>query len=181
MKGQAGFEFYFSIMAFALVVIWVFLQLVRYYPAYFHQIDYEILKSEAWQLSEMLVNDPGEPTNWYLFLLSAKRIGLNDESKNQTNMISYEKAVVFNVTCNDNYDLMLKLLNTNYSLSVYLVDEDGNVLISCSHPHEGMFIANITRIVAIHSKGLSFTVGGTKITLVPEKTWWGELTLEVGK
>jgi len=178
MKAQAGFEFYFAIIAFIAVVVYFFFQLVEYYPSYLYQMKYEILKSEAWQLSEMLINDPGEPINWKTSG-TIKRLGLNDETKNQTNLISYEKAAAFNVLCNLDYKKTLELLGTNYTLSVYLVDNAGNVIISCSHPSTGLFTINITRIVAIHSRGISFNFLGKQITLIPEKTWWGELTLEL--
>ena len=182
MKSQIGFEFYFSIMAFALVVIWVFLQVLRYYPTYLDEMKYEVLKSEAWQLSEILINDPGEPPNWeptptwqgkiiwwvnnVLNPNSIKRIGLNDETENKTNLISKIKAETFNSTCTLKPDWIQRWLDTNYTFSVYLVDSDGNVLISCKHLVPSRYVINVTRVVAIHD------TQNNKIN-------YGELTLEL--
>ena len=180
IKSQIGFELYFSISAFVLVVAYLFFQLLKQYPAYLNQVQYEILKAEAYQLSEILVNDPGEPANWeppQTFLGSViwwiqnifnpntiKRIGLNDETENKTNLISKVKAETFNYLCNLYPERIQKWLDTNRSFAIYLKDNEGNVLISCNTLAASQFVISVHRVVAISSG---------------KKTNYGELILEL--
>jgi len=153
IRAEAGFELYFSISAFVLVVVYLFFELLKQYPTYLNQVQYETLKAETYQLSEILVNDPGEPINWNLNPNNLKRIGLNDETQNKTNLISKVKADTFNTLCNLNPKQIQKWLDTDHSFAVYLKDNEGNVLISCSNLIGSQYVVSIKRVVAINNGG----------------------------
>lgn len=64
MKGQLTFEQIISLVVFVSLVSYILYSVFSYIPAYLRQIRNEELKSEAYQISEMLINDPGDPPNW---------------------------------------------------------------------------------------------------------------------
>lgn len=152
MRGQLGFEFYFALVTFVMLTIFIFFQLISYYPEYFRQLEYQELKAETWQISELLVNDPGEPINWQTNPEQAKRLGLNDEQQAKTNLLSVQKARAFDNLCDDEYDKLLEKLSTSRQVSVFLVDNESNVLISCSATGKvSRNVVNLTRIVGLNN------------------------------
>ena len=97
----------------------------------------ENIRSEAYQLSELLLNDAGEPASWN-DPDSAKRIGLSYEGMNRSNLLSYNKITNLNSFCNGNYNEFLKKINFNKPFSVKLneINSDGtrtNIL-NCAPP-----------------------------------------------
>jgi hypothetical protein len=80
------------------------------------EVEKEDLRSKAYQLSEILVNDPGEPENWDT-AGSIKRIGLNDETYNKNNLISLGKVTALESRCG-NYDEVKNLLGLDKSFSI---------------------------------------------------------------
>ena len=58
------------------------------------EVEKEATRSRAYQLSELLINDPGEPKNWNQTSSNdeIKRIGLSDETLNRQNLISSKKT-----------------------------------------------------------------------------------------
>jgi hypothetical protein len=76
---------------FILFVAYIAFQIMALRPAYLREVRNEILRSESYQLSDLLVNDPGEPLNWDV--ASVKRIGLSNENVNKTNYLSVAKIV----------------------------------------------------------------------------------------
>ena len=102
---------------------------------------------EAYQISEILVNDVGEPANWYsLQINQTKRIGLLNESINRTNVVSITKARVLDTICNSNYQIFKQLLDlkNDINLIAYI---GSNVLANCTHP-VGERVAKINRIIS---------------------------------
>jgi hypothetical protein len=91
-------------------------------PEYLNQIRSEIIRSEAYQISEILVNDPGEPINWNVG--NVKRLGLSDETKNLTNFLSLNKinAIGDGVNfCKPGYDSIKKWLASDNDFSIILI------------------------------------------------------------
>lgn len=151
MKSQAGLEFYAAILIFVLSVTYIFIQIIMVMPKGIEEIRRQTLMSEAFQISEILIKDFGEPANWYSDLSTAKRIGLANESFTQVGIISYQKAIVANNTCNSNYDLFKRLLGINYDLGLVLVVQN-NPIINCTKSYGGASVVKISRFIALENK-----------------------------
>jgi len=151
MKGQAGFEFYAAILLFVIAITYVFFQITTAFPKGLEEIRRQTLLSEAFQISEILIKDAGEPNNWYLDVLNAKRIGLANESFSQLGIISFRKSKVVNDTCNLNYNLFKKLLGLNYDVGILLKHENVPI-INCTRPYSGIYVAKISRIVSFENR-----------------------------
>lgn len=62
MKAQISFvEFIIAFSIFSVFVAYLFFRLLSFMPAYLNEIRSERVRSEAYQISELLINDPGEP------------------------------------------------------------------------------------------------------------------------
>jgi hypothetical protein len=62
----------------------------------------EDVRSKAYQLSEILVNDPGDPSDWWnpsYLPDQIKRMGLSDENSDKTNLISLRKVYQLENLC----------------------------------------------------------------------------------
>jgi len=65
MKGQLSFvEYLVSFLVFITFISYFFLRIINETPIFLNEIRNERIRAEAFQLSEILVNDPGEPINW---------------------------------------------------------------------------------------------------------------------
>lgn len=157
MKGQFSIETDLTIIVFIIFISYFFFQLVKTTPSYIKEVDYRRLQSEAYQISELLINDPGEPANWDTFQVDQinqiKRIGLLDEMQNKANLISQDKLSKLNDICNKwQVDKVRELLGTEYQLSIYAVKLDTAELLVDCHPQDTITkkaAINITRNIAI--------------------------------
>jgi len=157
MKAQISFvEFLTSILIFITFVGYFSLQILVFVPSYINEITGERLRSEAFQLSELLINDPGQPLNWHLDFLNAERIGLSDHTLNRTNLLSGAKISVLNSKCQENYDNIKSLLGTDYDFLILLIEGGtGELKINC-HPTVTkfrQFNTTIKRVVAYNEDG----------------------------
>jgi len=135
MKAQLSIDYIVSLIVFILFGTYIFFQVTGYTPAYITQIETQRLRSEAYQISELLVNDPGEPLNWEVCGSAClERIGLSDYTKNKTNFLSRSKIDKFDEICNqvDGYAIIKSLIDTDRQFSIILNKADGETLISCS-------------------------------------------------
>jgi len=147
VKAQIGFEQVFSLILFVISVTYLVYSLLSYYPSYINEMKRQTTFSEAYLISEILVNDVGEPANWYsLQINQIRRIGLLNESLNKTNVISITKTRMLNTTCNSGYRTFKQLLDlkNDISLIVYI---GNNVLVNCTRP-VGERVAKINRIIS---------------------------------
>src|SRR3990170_8314923 len=65
MKAQISFvEYIISFSIFGVFVAYMFFRVLGTMPVYADEIRGERLKNEAFQLSEFLINDPGDPVDW---------------------------------------------------------------------------------------------------------------------
>ncbi|MCS7093628.1 MAG: hypothetical protein RMJ18_00335 [Candidatus Aenigmarchaeota archaeon] len=149
MKTQSGYEFYVALMIFITSVVFLFYEIVVYYPAFSVELKKEVLYSQAYKISQLLINDPGEPRNWYLDISNAKRIGLQNESFQTLNVLSQVKAIALNSTCNQNYDTFKKLLGVNYNISIVFKLTNNSYVINCTRVMYGENVAKISRIAAM--------------------------------
>ncbi len=155
MKAQISIEYIISVIVFILFATYIFFRVIVYPAAYLNEINTQRLKSEAYQISELLVNDPGEPLDWNTDTASAKRVGLLDHAQNKTNFLSMDKIAEFNNTCKTHYDEIKRLISTDYQFSIFL-NSSGTPptrLINCSFP--GSVVKpvkfEVSRIVAFDS------------------------------
>jgi len=156
MKAQISIEYIIALIVFIVFVSFLLLQFYTQRPAYVKEMRDELLRSEAFQISELLVNDHGEPANWQSFA-AARRIGLSDHTRNKTNLMSINKIAVFNNTCvQGGYDQIKNKIISNYDFSIYLKDlSTGAMMISCQ-PAQIVYRAtniSIRRIVAFNNGG----------------------------
>jgi hypothetical protein len=147
VKVQVGFEQLFSLSLFVFSVTHLIYQLISYYPSYIGEMRIESIFSEAYQISEILVNDYGDPPNWYsLPLDQIKRIGLLNESIGKSNVLSLVKVSKASETCNLNYQKLKQILDLKNDIS-FVVYLNNNVVASCTRPF-GERVAKVNRIVA---------------------------------
>lgn len=148
VKLQSSYEFYISLFIFITTIILIANQIISYRNLYFKEVKKDILLGEAYKISQMLVNDAGEPENWDMNVNGAKRIGLLKSGSLKTNFLSFNKVAQFHILCKNNYELLKNLLGLDYDFSIVLVTNQGNYLIDCVRPF-GEEVFKIERIVAL--------------------------------
>jgi len=143
VKGQLTIEYMFTFIAFIGLIIFIYSQYSSNIPVFINEIKKEDSRSKAYQLSELLLNDPGEPSDWDNDIDSSDRIGFSDENENKQNLLSYEKIDNLNSWClpiNNNYiNLQKKLaLNQTFSIRFYNITDTGlrDILLDCSPPQD---------------------------------------------
>jgi len=154
MKAQLSLEYYISLTIFIGFIVYISFQVMRISPQFITEVENERLKSEAYQISELLINDAGEPLNWENNPSSVERIGLSKNYKNETNLLSQQKITAFNTTCNSDYGNVRRSIGTDYYFSLELIDiSSGQSLIDCNPPIIFVKPAKvvITRITALDS------------------------------
>ncbi len=157
MKAQVSSEYYFSLVLFVMFATYIVFQTISATSVYRAEIRNRLLKAEAYQISELLVNDFGEPLNWTQTSPGEiKRIGLSSELKNLTNLISLDKIQAFNQTCSSDYNSIAEKLGVpqDYQFEITIADLISNTLLaSCSPPTKisRQNIAEVTRIAALDS------------------------------
>jgi len=142
-KGQISFaEYLISIVVFVSFVGYFSFQLLNFVPAYLTQIRNEEARSEAYQLSDILINDPGYPINWQSNTGAIQRIGLNDASQNLTNVISDQKLNQFISLCQGNgYFNIKRWFGTSNDFSIVISEINSysgttSAIVACKPPAE---------------------------------------------
>lgn len=126
MKAQLSIEYVVSLSLFILFVSYLFFNILNILPLYLNEIRNERIKSEAYQISEILVNDPGEPSDWETKEdWEIKRIGLSNENYNKTNLLSVSKINRLKNECENDYDKILDWLDTDYQISITMSSKNG--------------------------------------------------------
>mgnify|MGYP001568672759 CR=1 FL=1 len=121
MRAQLSFEYYFSLIVFVIFISSLFFKMITIVPVYSDEINAQQLRSEAYQISEILINDVGYPGNWDKVDISeVKRLGLSDETKNKTNVISLSKLTAFNNLYQSDYKKVLELLGIKDGFAIKL-------------------------------------------------------------
>lgn len=131
MKSQISFiEFLTSVLIFITFVGYFSIQILMFIPSYIREIKAESLRSEAFQVSELLVNDPGEPLDWTLNMANAKRIGLSDHSQNKTNLLSSIKIFALNLNCQgqSDYENVKSKIGLDYDFSLIMIEGGTGIL-----------------------------------------------------
>lgn len=126
MKAQLSFDYYFSLVIFSLFVATLFFRLLTFFPFYSQEVTNQQLRSEAYQVSEILINYAGYPGNWYTDVPNAKVLGLSDETKNKTHLLSKNKITAFDSLCSSNYNKVTELLAIGDGFSAVLLNQTTN-------------------------------------------------------
>ncbi|MEM7825075.1 MAG: hypothetical protein QXO27_03840 [Candidatus Aenigmatarchaeota archaeon] len=153
MKGQLSIEYYISLILFVFFIVYLSFQIVKITPTYIRELKNENLRIEAYQLSELLINDPGEPINWDS-QPQVKRIGLSS-NENKTNLLSGNKIAAMKTKCSTNYEDVRRLIGTEYYFSLFLTNETLRQTI-CQPTNFPVRETNttITRVVAIDDNSI---------------------------
>ncbi|MFN6992552.1 MAG: hypothetical protein ACK4MM_07535 [Fervidobacterium sp.] len=92
MKAQLSIEYLVAFSLFISLIGYIYLQYTRNIPYFVEEVKKEDIRATAFQISELLINDYGEPENWdTLAIDQIKRIGLSDNVARQGNFISKNK------------------------------------------------------------------------------------------
>jgi len=127
MKGQFSTEQIVAMTIFIAFVSYVFLTVFNLVPRYTAEVRAERLRSEAYQISELLINDPGSPANWNAVNLPS-RLGFSNETANTTNLLSPAKLSALNSTCFPpnyaGYSQVVKWIGTERQLSILVLSRN---------------------------------------------------------
>jgi hypothetical protein len=154
MKGQLSMEVIVCMAVFIIFVSYLFFQILGIKPFYIQQIKAERIRAEAYQISELLINDPGEPIDWTT--TNVKRIGLLDHAYNLTNLISWLKVGNLSSLCSSNYEVVREKIGVkDYQFSIIVNKTDGGVPVLCYPPPQtirgGFLNFTIERVVGINT------------------------------
>lgn len=168
-KGQFNVEFFTVLILFVGFAAYFSMRLIEIRPIYIREVRQTIIRSEAYRISEMLINDPGSPMDWNIDG-EIKRIGLSDHSKNKTNLLSEQKISKFNSSCDGGagYDKIKNLIGANHNFSIMLIEKLSKIRINCAPAELGENAALIKRLVVFDSDGDGELDYGELIVQV----WW---------
>ncbi|MBI2543062.1 MAG: hypothetical protein HYW24_02670 [Candidatus Aenigmarchaeota archaeon] len=122
-KAQLSAGFYTAMIVFIGFVGYITFQLFQTVPTTINAVRSENMRIEAYQISELLVNDVGEPNDWETKQLSQiERIGLSDATQNKTNYLSTGKINQLQTICNNNYNDLKRLLDIDNEISIEFID-----------------------------------------------------------
>lgn len=156
MKGQISIDYYISLIIFIFFVVYFLFQTSTLVPIFIGQMEEHRIRAESFQLSELLVNDIGSPSNWNTLVPNQTdqiaRIGLSDQSKSKTNLVSSSKVSALNTICSisDGQELLRSKLDTDLQLTVFVIDRtDDSIDVNCEPelPSKG-FLATTKRVIA---------------------------------
>ena len=160
MKGQISFvEYLAALVLFMTSVLYIAFQLVSFVPQYLNQVNNEAVRIDAYQISELLANDPGNPINWYSST-PIYRMGLSSENANKTNFLSLQKITAFDNNCKGSgYYNVKRNISSRGDFVVLLFNRtanSGKLLINCRPPSvfSPSINTSVRRIVAIDSNDI---------------------------
>jgi len=132
-KGQLSADFYIALIVFLGFLAYITFQLFQIAPVSSTNLKEESIRIEAYQLSELLINDGGHPSDWETKpLAEIKRIGLSDTTKNSANYLSSSKVARFKTICT-NFNDIKNLLDIKDSEGITFIEHrpTGDVTDTC--------------------------------------------------
>ena len=150
-------DFYVALVIFLGLLAYITFQLFQIAPMTSTTANEETIRIEAYQLSELLVNDGGHPNDWhdavkYPSASDIKRIGLSDSTKNITNYLSRPKIDRFKALCTADYNTIKTILDIQDEASFSIIEHKpagDEVYNSCKSSAARKTSFNVSRIVAI--------------------------------
>jgi hypothetical protein len=156
MKGQISYEFYFALSIFVIFTTYIIFQVMVASPNYVRQLQSQNTMLDAFRVSELLVDDNGYPVNWQSNPSLTRRLGLSDETRNVTNMLSAAKVNSFGSLCSSDYSRVKQLLglgpSTQMIVSISNIATNSN-MVACIPPQvvsKNTDIVSITRLAALN-------------------------------
>jgi hypothetical protein len=139
-RGQINVEYIVTMTLFITMALYFATQVMQRTPIYLRASRTEYLQSEAYQISELLINNMGEPANWETIWQSAPssvmRLGLS--SGNKTNLLSVSKVQMLGTACGaapdyyNNVRQRLGVESNDYQISLFVKDiASGVTLLDC--------------------------------------------------
>jgi len=123
LKGQLTIQYLASFIFFIGLIVYIYFAYSTNLPAFVEEVRKEDVRSKAFQLSEILLNDPGHPSNWGPGI-PPDRIGLSDENSNKTNLISLDKVKELDSLCSNFGDVQKKLaLDKPFSIYIFNISQ----------------------------------------------------------
>ncbi len=160
VKGQLTIQYLASFIFFIGLIVYIYFAYSANLPAFVEEVRKEDVRSKAFQLSEILLNDPGHPANWWNGALDdVKRIGLSDENSNKTNLILLDKVKKIDELefCSDFKNIQQKLaLDKPFSIHIFKIDQVSGIrtiiskCVSSDFPKTSIN-ATIKRITALNN------------------------------
>jgi hypothetical protein len=165
LKGQLTVQYLASFIFFIGLIIYIYFAFSANLPAFVEEVGKEDTRSKAFQLSEILLNDPGDPADWwndtkYPTLNDINRIGLSDENSNKNNLISILKVKELKSLCppsGDFKNIQQKLaFNKSFSIHIFNVSQSSgqrNLIMDCVDPDlpKTSINATIRRITVLNN------------------------------
>lgn len=171
MKGQISIDYYIALIIFIFFVVYFLFQISNLVPNFLGQMEEQRMRSEAYQISELLVNDIGSPPDWNTLVpdktAQIKRIGLSDQTRNKTNLLSSPKikaldGICLNETLGQHF--LRSAIDTDLQFSVFLINKSsGGAEFSCQPA-----ASNLRGFSVITKRVVAFDNGN-----------FGELTLQL--
>ena len=133
-KGQVSVEYIVSLILFIVFMSFFFVQLLNQQPIYMRELRTETIRSEAYQISELLINDAGYPINWNLDPDNAQRVGFSS-NLNKTNLLSMNKINAIGVNCKDIwYNNLKNKIGAEDDFSLFIYQQPGNTPLLACYP-----------------------------------------------
>jgi hypothetical protein len=134
-------DFYVALVVFIVIVVYFLFQISTIVPTFINQIEEQRMMSEAYQVSEILLNDIGQPKNWdTLPIGQISRFGMSDHNANKTNLIAISKANSLNFLClgEQGYkDVKHRMGMREFNFSVFVTNrQTGSIEVTCFNPSE---------------------------------------------
>ena len=152
-KGQLSIEYFVAMIIFIFFVVYFLFQISNLVPEFTGEMEVQRIRSEAYQISEIIINSPGMPTNWNtLPYQQTVLFGLSNQTFNKTNLLSSSKMASMGSTCASlGQQAIRSKLYTDLEMSMLIVDRtDGTPRLDCSAPRNDTrgFSVTVKRIVA---------------------------------
>jgi hypothetical protein len=145
LKAQINIHFIVSLILFSGILFYLVYFLITFYPTYRYGAELNILYAKAYQISEFLIKDPGEPLAWNSN--NYMRIGLAATPY----LLKQSKINALKELCNTTNKTKIKKLSQSFGLEdnafeIYINYLDGTNLVNCSF---GAYIGKKARIKRI--------------------------------
>ncbi len=157
-KGMFNLEYVVVLIIFVIFSTYFTFKMLEQRPLYIREVKEEIYRSQSYRFSEMIINDPGHPTDWDILVgtidePSIKRVGLLNHFENKTNLLSEDKIFAFETLCeNSGYSMVKKLVGVEDDFYIMIIDETNTFeTIECKPEEIGEIKSNIRRSVAFDS------------------------------
>ncbi len=161
LKGQLTIQYLASFIFFIGLIVYIYFAYSTNLPLFVEEVRKEDVRSKAFQLSEILLNDPGHPKDWWNEPNPDNiiRTGLSDEFSNEPNLISINKVNRLSSLCSSDFDDVQQKLALSKPFSIYVFNisqttgERGTPLIGCISPDfpKTSINATIKRITALNN------------------------------